>query len=205
MVCANAMGLPFPEESFDLVILNGVLEWVGLSGKEENPLKIQEQVLTKINRMLKKNGVLYIGIENRFGFEYFLGVKDPHSGLRFVTVLPRFLADIYSRAKRSRRYSEITHTYFGMKRLFQKCDFARSDFFLPLPNYRHFAYLIPCESNITLRYCVRKLIPVQMLEASAKIRMFFFCVRVVVFLRCYFLLKIFSPSFGIIVRKRMAS
>jgi len=200
-VCANAVDLPFPEEYFDLIVLNGVLEWTGLSSHDENPLEIHTRILSKINKMLKKGGVLYIGIENRFGAEYFFGVKDPHTGFRFITILPRFLADFYSKNKRKKRYSEITHSYSGMKNLLRKCNFNNIDFFLPLPNYRHFAYFIPYNNNSALRYSVLNLMQSQIREVSLKLRIFFMMAKVLVILKCYFILKIFSPSFSIFARK----
>ena len=96
LVNANALELPFPENSFDLVVMNGVLEWVALYNKE-NPKKVQEQVLINVLRILKPNGYLYIGIENRLSYRHFTGHYDPHVNLLLITLMPRMLARIYSR------------------------------------------------------------------------------------------------------------
>jgi ubiquinone/menaquinone biosynthesis C-methylase UbiE len=200
-VCANAIDLPFEDESFDLVILNGVLEWTGVSGQEQDPEKIHKRILTKISRMLKKGGCLYIGIENRFGLEYFMGVKDPHTGMRFITVLPRIFADLVSRKKRGRTYSEITHSYFGLKKLLKECNYESSEFLLPLPNYRTIAYLIPFKSNTAFRYAIFNMMDAQVAQASGRIQLFFKVVKLCLTLRLNFLIKYFAPSFSVIARK----
>jgi SAM-dependent methyltransferase len=202
-VCANAVELPFAENTFDLVILNGVLEWTGLADPNENPLVLHKKIIKKIHHILKPGGKLYIGIENRFGIDCLMGVKDPHSGLRFVTVLPRWLADIYSKSKRGHRYSEITHSYWGMKKLLRTSGFKRTEFFIPLPNYRYFAYFIPFNNNQGLRFCVNHFMKARMNEASGKIQLFFLLVRILVVFKLYFLLKSFSPSFSLLAQKEI--
>lgn len=201
VVCANATDIPFPDESFDLVILNGVLEWTGLADPQLNPLHIHRQILAKIHKMLKKGGQLYIGIENRFGADCLLGAKDPHTGLRFITVLPRIIADYYSHTKRGRRYSEITHSYWGLKKILKQCHFDKVDFYMPLPNYRHFSYLIPFNSNNTLRYSVKTFMQSQIINGSGRIKAFFFIVKIFITLRLCYFLKRFAPSFSVFAKK----
>ncbi len=200
-VCANAVELPFAENTFDLVVLNGVLEWTGLADPNENPLVLHKKIVKKIHHILKPGGKLYIGIENRFGIDCLMGVKDSHSGLRFVTVLPRWLADIYSKRKRGHRYSEITHSYWGMKKLLRTSGFKRIEFFIPLPNYRYFAYFIPFNNNQGLRFCVNHFMKARLNEASGRIQLFFLLVRILIFFILYFLLKSFSPSFSLLAQK----
>ncbi|MEM2073782.1 MAG: class I SAM-dependent methyltransferase, partial [Nitrososphaeria archaeon] len=66
------LSLPFENNAFDLVILNGVLEWIPESFSE-NPREVQKIFLKEIRRILSPNGELYIGIENRFAYTYLLG------------------------------------------------------------------------------------------------------------------------------------
>ncbi|MGA7409823.1 MAG: methyltransferase domain-containing protein, partial [Bryobacteraceae bacterium] len=62
--------LPFPDGSFDLIVMNGVLEWVA-TGRQGNPRRLQETALKAAARLLRPGGVLYVGIENRFTAGYF--------------------------------------------------------------------------------------------------------------------------------------
>ena len=57
--------LPFPNNSFDLIVLNRILEWLPLSERKKNPKETQLENLKKMYGIIKTNGFLYIGIENR--------------------------------------------------------------------------------------------------------------------------------------------
>lgn len=96
IVRGNALELPFPDDYFDLVVCNGVLEWVGMLNKRVCPHQAQISFLNEVKRVLTSKGCLYIGIENRFGIQYLLGQRD-HSGLIFTSILPRRIADILVR------------------------------------------------------------------------------------------------------------
>jgi ubiquinone/menaquinone biosynthesis C-methylase UbiE len=91
-VRSDWLDLPFPDSYFDVISVNGVLEWVGLSDYSKNPRDLQIKFIQEVKRLLKPGGCLYIGIENRFGLNFFLGSLD-HSGLRFTSLLPRKISD----------------------------------------------------------------------------------------------------------------
>jgi len=80
LVQASALDPPFPDNLFDLIVVNGVLEWVGEWGAERNPRAVQLRFLRRLHRLLKDDGIMVIGIENRFGYPAFLGAGD-HSGV----------------------------------------------------------------------------------------------------------------------------
>src|SRR5438552_14719685 len=65
LVQASATALPLAENSFDLVVVNGVLEWVGEWDLTVDPRTVQINFLRKICSLLKNDGVLLVGIENR--------------------------------------------------------------------------------------------------------------------------------------------
>jgi SAM-dependent methyltransferase len=68
IVRGNALELPFPDNYFDLVVCNGVLEWVGIMNNTDRPPReVQLSFLREVKRVLSDKGCLYIGIENRFG------------------------------------------------------------------------------------------------------------------------------------------
>ena len=108
-LCASsALSLPFSASQFDLVLLNGVLEWVGKANFEENPEVCQLQALQEVYRTLKPGGSLYVAIENRYYPYWLLG--DPHIALPLVAVLPRRLADLIHRALRGSPYVTYIHS-----------------------------------------------------------------------------------------------
>ena len=151
-ICAgNSRYLPFPDESFDVVVLNGVLEWMPLAS-DGNPREIQLAALREMNRVTRKGGVLYVSIENRFGYRYvMLGKGDSHNQekrkLRYVTALPRFLADMYSRMAIGHPYRCYLYSYSGYRRMLLEADFSACDFYFPYPDHNTLDYIVPLEDG----------------------------------------------------------
>jgi ubiquinone/menaquinone biosynthesis C-methylase UbiE/aminoglycoside phosphotransferase (APT) family kinase protein len=139
----NTGHLPFPDSCMDAVALNGVLEWVATSFPQiADPREAQVQVLREVARVLKPDGQVYIGIENRLGFLYFLGRPDEHSKLKFTTLLPRWLANRYSQARRQQPYRTYTHSWRGYRKLLREAGLTDTRFYCPFPEYREFSELV---------------------------------------------------------------
>lgn len=137
LVRGRANRLPFADHSFDLVAANGIIQWVGLADPSRPVSDLQREFLKECRRVLKPDGVLCLGCENRYGFSRLMGEKD-HSGLRFTSVMPRKLADLTVRwfrrtgGKFSRRFRSAdewhdyrTYTYSarGYEKLLKSCQF----------------------------------------------------------------------------------
>jgi SAM-dependent methyltransferase len=146
LVRSSLWTLPFAPESFDLVVMNGVLEWVA-EGRAGNPKALQESALKNAFRLLRPGGYLYVGIENRFSPGYFVGYNDPHAGIPFVAVLPRFLAHFYARRKGLSGYRNYLYSSAGYHKLLKRAGFTRSEFYLAIPSYNHPRFLIPMAGN----------------------------------------------------------
>lgn len=149
----NALELPFPENSFDLIVMNGVLEWVALYSKE-NPKKVQEQVLKDILKILKPNGYLYVGIENRLCYRHFVGRYDPHVDLIFITLMPRLLANFYSRIFIGKDYRTYIYSYNGYMKLLKKAGFKNVEIYNVLPDYNVPTYIIPVKNKNAYDYLI---------------------------------------------------
>jgi SAM-dependent methyltransferase len=77
LVNANALQLPFTNQSFDLIIIQDVIEH--LTGVID--------FYSEIKRILKINGSIYLSTPNRLSvFNFF---NDPHFGLPIVSILKR--------------------------------------------------------------------------------------------------------------------
>jgi SAM-dependent methyltransferase len=139
--------LPFERKSFDLVVMNGVLEWVA-EGMEGDPQQLQEAALRNAFDLLKPGGKLYLGIENRICLGYFVGYPDPHSGVPFVTILPRPLAHWYARRKGCKGgYRNYLYSSRGYRTLLTKIGYSDSDIYVALPSYNDPRFLIPLDGN----------------------------------------------------------
>ena len=114
----------FDSAQFDAIVVNGVLEWVGLFDMTVTPDVAQRRFLKALAAALKPSGVIYIGIENRIGIAQFRGAVD-HGGLRYTSLLPRFLARYVCRREARYRsalnvgYRTYTYTFYGYRRLFR--------------------------------------------------------------------------------------
>jgi len=147
----------FLEESFDLIVMNGLLEWVGKTDLYNNPREAQIACLKICKGLLKKGGFLYVGIENRFAAAYLRGID--HSGLRFTSFLPRWLANIYTRLRKGKRYDTYTYTKNGYEKLLRESRFENIDFYLPFPGYNLPRVIIPYNNLNALSYAIRALMP----------------------------------------------
>jgi SAM-dependent methyltransferase len=82
---AAAVGeqLPFPDSTFDLVVMDQMIEHVAN----------QKRVLAEALRVLKPGGALYVACPN------YLRFYEPHYKIRFLPLTPKFLGSIYLRLR----------------------------------------------------------------------------------------------------------
>ncbi len=135
-VVCNVNFLPYADNSFNKIIMNGFLEWVPLSDESLNPKLTQINCLKKCHQLLKNKGQLYIGIENRYWFKYFLGHHDPHEKkLRYVTVIPRLFAKQISLFKRNKPYRTYIYSLKGYKKILKCAGFRNVSSYAAIPHY----------------------------------------------------------------------
>ena len=148
LVRSSVWTLPFPPESFDLIVMNGVLEWVA-QGRTEDPGLLQHMALERAYQLLRPGGVLYVGIENRLLVGLLRGARDPHCGLPYVTILPRRLAHWYARTHGlPNGYRNYLYSSRGYRNLMRKAGFGRVKIYIALPIYNHPLFYIPLEGPI---------------------------------------------------------
>ena len=193
---AGATRLPFPDEFFDLIVMNGVLEWVGTGEDSASALDLQRQALHQAWRKLKPGGSLYIGIENRWGFVYFLGRADPHTDLRFVTLLPRPLADLYARLVQKRPYRALTHSRPGLQKLLHAAGFTQADFYYPILGYQNYRFLTTFDRQNIAEFLLLNL------RAFPRFSPFLYAIAVrALHLGLLPLLRLTYPSFSVLAGK----
>jgi len=167
IIQGDFLTIPFPDNSFDCIVCNGVLEWVGLYDLTRKPREAQMFFLKNLARLLKPGGTLYIGIENRFGYKQLLGTRD-HSGLRFTSLLPRFMADWVMRFSRSNKafflddnvvagYRTYTYSAAGYRKLLRECGFRTPEIYFVVPNYSHPRWLIPTSNINAFRFLFNRM------------------------------------------------
>lgn len=136
IIHGNIYDLPFEDNSVDIVICNGVLEWVAI-GRNGNVRDIQKKFLREINRILKDDGILYIGIENRFGYQLIKGGFD-HTGTRYTSLMPRWMANFFIKDGNNTgfvfnskygKYRTYTYSSLGYKKLLKQSSFNKISIF----------------------------------------------------------------------------
>jgi len=146
VIQSDITDLPFEKGFFDVVIMIGVLEWLGASVKTMSPRAAQERGLKAIYDIMRPGGRLLIGIENRIGYHYFLGRAD-HSGRAFTSLMPRRVADFYMGMRGERGggergkgdkgpYRTYTYSRGGYNQLLKQVGFKSVKFYAVLPDYR---------------------------------------------------------------------
>lgn len=141
--------LPYKDNLFDLVLMNGILEWTPLS-IEGDPEEVQIKYLREVRRILKDDGYLYLAIENRYGYKYILGKPDDHSNLLFGSLLPRKIANIYSILAKGKPYRTFTYSYDKYRQLLNRAGFPSETAYSVLPNYRYPQTYFPADSPSSL-------------------------------------------------------
>lgn len=186
---ADFFDLPLPDHSFDLIALNGVLEWVGKTNRFTNPRDAQLEALRICKRLLKPNGYLYIGIENRISYVY-LHAHD-HGGLYYSNYLPRLLANMYSHIMKSEPYQTYTYSQTGYEKLLEEAGFTNNCFYVAFPGYNHPRIIFPYNNIPLIQFTLQYLLN----RNSFKGRVLGTLSRSTFFTR---ILRMFSYSFNII-------
>lgn len=142
---AHATALPVEDNSVDLVVVNGVLEWVGVNDRGDNPRELQLRVLKEVARILRPGGVLYLAIENRWHPGTLL--KDPHTGLPWVNALPRRMADKLSQRRVHRPFQAWIYGWRALRKLARAAGFSSIDPFIPFTGYQFPMFYVAARSR----------------------------------------------------------
>jgi len=147
---------PFQNSTFDLIVLNGVLEWVGTVRRDKNPSEIQRRALREIFNLLKPGGYIYIGIENRYYLGLLLGSRIHHE-LPFISILPRKLSNFITRLIKKEDHRTYVYSEQQYRRLLTNTGFASIDFYWPIPTYRSPRTIIPLSDKRIYKYWINNI------------------------------------------------
>jgi SAM-dependent methyltransferase len=150
--------VPFAPGSFDLVVFNGVVEWLPSGQPSKPPAEVQLAGLRKAFGLLKPGGHVYVGIENRWSYEYFLGASDPHVLVPWVTILPRPMANWLMMRSTGRRYDAYLYGSRGYLRLLHEAGFATAQVLIAKGSYNDPESIVPT-TGVASQYFFRAMDP----------------------------------------------
>ena len=153
-VLSDLFHMPFGKEQFNLVILNGVLEWVGAFNYEDDPIKLQQKILKKVYDLLSPHGYIYIGIENKYGLKYLLGEIDDHTGLTDFTYLAIERAKRVFKEKTGHELRVFVHGKKDYEDMLKKAGFTSVQFFGVLPDYKLPNYIVDLSIPTISKYFI---------------------------------------------------
>ncbi len=159
VVCLDLKKVRYADSAVDTFVVNGVMEWIPETGTielkkyygkklakesdyQDRPDILQKDFLQRLYSGLKTDGKLYLAIENRFDFFYFLGLPDPHCNLKFITFLPRKVQNFISNILLGRPYVNWTYSEHALKKMLTDAGFRDISFFYTFPNYRLPEYIL---------------------------------------------------------------
>ena len=155
-VIANITEKIFEDNQFNLIILNGVLEWLG-SFSNGDPIKLQQEALKEIYNLLKPGGYLYIGIENKFGLKYLLGENDDHTAKGDLVYLEPALEKSIYNAITEKELKSFTHSKLDYEKLLTSVGFSKIQFLGDLPDYKILNTIVDMSSTNTVEFAFKNL------------------------------------------------
>jgi SAM-dependent methyltransferase len=139
--------LPYPDASFDLVVLNLVFEWCASRCPDEREIDVQRRLLAEMARVLRPGGSLYLATKNRYAIKYLIGKADEHSyGMRFGSALPRPLWRWLLRRRGQARPGGMLHSHRALAALLREAGFARLASYWATPEMRFPSDYVPTDA-----------------------------------------------------------
>jgi len=207
IIKSSLLKIPLTDQSMDVVIVNGLLEWIGLSDEGTDPQALQIHFLEEVHRVLKSGGKIFIGIENRVGVYYLMGGRD-HSGLRFTSLMPRWLASLVVRMTQrgegasvfsgaTSRYRTLTYSYWGYQKLLNQAGFQQPKVYWTWPSYNY-----PYASGTLDGVALKEYLGIGQSQINSRLkRAIIQALKLVPNLVLSALMKVFAPDFLITASK----
>lgn len=145
---------------FDLVCCIGVLEWVP-KFCHGNARDLQRDFLARIRSVMKPQGKLVIGIENRLGLKYLLGSSDDHIGSPNIAVLDAALANRRFLAATGTELRSYTYSLAEYLTLLEEAGFGRVTTYAAFPDYKVPSLIIKADESLEEELTQGTLLPAE--------------------------------------------
>lgn len=141
---------------FDLIIFNSIPEWLG-SFSNTDPAALLNNVLNEVYNLLKPEGILYIGAENKYGLKYLLGEKDDYSGISDYVYLKKEITKSIFEAETGEKLKVFMYSKQEYEEMLKKTGFKNIKFFGDLPDYKFLHTVVDLSSGHAPSYVAKNL------------------------------------------------
>lgn len=142
--------IPLADGSVDVIVLNDKLTLSRERGQRDGqPAPIA--VLSELRRVLASDGILYWGVENRFGYRQLQALPDEHSLFRSLARLPWKAGIFYFQSARQKPNPIYPSLRSGYRSLLKSVGFPISDFWGLVPNHRQIQKAIRVPDKAMIR------------------------------------------------------
>lgn len=113
-----------PKDSYDLITLIGVMEYLPYFNDSGDAKTVCVDFLKRVNKALDDQGILAIAIENKLGAKYFSGCPEDHNG------------DFFSGIIGYPNKSAVTFSRHELIQLLESSGFSNIQFYHAFPDYK---------------------------------------------------------------------
>jgi 2-polyprenyl-3-methyl-5-hydroxy-6-metoxy-1,4-benzoquinol methylase len=156
-VATNIFDDIFKNEQFDFIILNDILELMDVIPKEMASFDIQEKIFQIAYNLLKPGGILYVGIENKYGLKYLLGEKDDHTGLEDFVYLNNNSIESFYKSVTGNYSPSLTQSKKNYEKILRISGFENIDFFASLPDFKLPKLILDLADNSSIQFAQNNL------------------------------------------------
>jgi SAM-dependent methyltransferase len=132
--------IPFKNHSIDAFIIVGVLEHSAFFHFQGNGRQKQVQFLKYLRNFLKRNGEIWIGIENQFSFSHFLRYTS-HGEIPFTPLFPKPLAEFLHMVIRRKKMDTHLWSKKGLKDLLTLSGYRDIQTYYAYPDYKNPSFI----------------------------------------------------------------
>jgi 2-polyprenyl-3-methyl-5-hydroxy-6-metoxy-1,4-benzoquinol methylase len=151
--CQSWRSLPEDVTGFDIILVNGVLEWIAstVGATFSSVLAIQLDFLHAMCERLAPGGFIYLAIENRFALQYLMGYPEDHTNIPYLSLMPR---DKANEQHRKEKGSDFTVWTWGLDEFYEylpRVGLAVHKAYAVFPDYRFPKMIADLEDEEALR------------------------------------------------------
>jgi 2-polyprenyl-3-methyl-5-hydroxy-6-metoxy-1,4-benzoquinol methylase len=144
LLCGDIETAPLRNNTFDLIILNGVLEWtVRDRSSDASPATHQVAVLEHCRSLLAPGGQIFLAIENALGLKYLMGSREDHCGHPWIGLIEEAQAESAWRQIGAPGIKAKTHDLDGYRQLFARAGLLEQHAWGCFPDYKLPSHVIP--------------------------------------------------------------